>query len=115
MTVRGLGLVSLLIVLAVVGWLFTHQVKDTGPTSRLATQVESQASAEAAAANFQAAVPPIEAYHAENGTYAGVTLAPGLGLAVVRADDVGYCVQGGSGAGVEHLSGPGGAPAPGPC
>ena len=115
MTVRGLGLVSLVITLAVVGWLFAHQANDVGPTSSVATHAESQASSEVATANFQSAAATVEAYHAENGTYAGVTLAPGLGLVVVRADDSAYCLQGGAGAAAQHLAGPGGSPAPGPC
>jgi hypothetical protein len=115
MTVRGLGLLSLVVALAIAGWLFAQQTKDVGPTSPAATHVESQASGEVAATNFASAVPDVEAYHAENGTYAGVTLSPGYQLTVVRADDAGYCLQGGTGAGVQHLAGPGGSPAPGPC
>jgi len=33
----------------------------------------------------------------------------------VRADASTYCLQGGSGAALEHEDGPNGSPAPGPC
>lgn len=115
MTVRGLGLLSLVLALGVGGWLFAHQAKETGPTSRVATQAESQASAEAAGTNLLSAATTAEAYFAENGTYAGLTLAPGLGVTVARADAAGYCLQSGTGAGALHRAGPGGSTAQGPC
>lgn len=115
MTVRTLGLVSMLVTLAVTGWLFTQQAKDVGPTSTTATQAEAQASAEVATANFQAAAPELQAWYAEHGTYAGATLAPAFGVVLARADATSYCLQAGSGTTVQHQTGPGGAVQPGPC
>jgi hypothetical protein len=40
-----------------------------------------------------------------------VSLPPAYGIAVVRADAASYCLQ----RGAEHVDGPNGTPAPGPC
>jgi hypothetical protein len=115
MTVRGLGLLSLVVTLAIVGYLFSRQAQEEGPTSQLAQQAEAQASSDVAGTSFQAAAPEIQAWFAEHGTYAGMSLPPSFNVIVMRADASSYCLQSGSGTTVEHLDGPGGTPQPGAC
>lgn len=114
-TLKGLGLVSLLITLAIGGYLYAQQAKTVGPTSEVATQAEAQASAGVAATNFQAAAPILQDWLAEHGTYAGVTLPPGYGVTVARADAVSYCLQAGTGLAVHHQVGLTRSVLPGPC
>lgn len=108
---RAFALPLLVISLAVGGFLFVRQAHTSGPTSSVAQQAETQAAQDAAATNFSAALPAIQAYYADNGTYAGLSLPPAFAVTVVRADGTSYCLQ----AGNEHLDGPGGTPAAGPC
>lgn len=115
MTVRSLGLLSVVAALAVAGWLHTQQAKEIGPTSNAARQAQADATAGVAGVNFQAAAPELQAWFAEHGTYEGVTLSPGYNVVVRRADASSYCLQAGSGTTVQHLNGPGGTPQPGPC
>ena len=115
MTVRSLSLVSLLIALAIGGYLFTTQTRTAGPTSEAGQRATEQAAAQASAANFQAAAPVLQAHHAQNATYAGAVLPPNLGVMLVRADATSYCLQTGTGGDAQHLVGPAGAAAPGPC
>jgi hypothetical protein len=115
MTVRSLGLLSLVATLAIAGWLFSQQAKQTGPTSDLARQAQSDANAAVASANFQAAVPELQAWFSEHGTYEGATLSPGFNVVLRRADASSYCLESGSGSAAQHLAGPGGAVEPGPC
>ncbi len=51
----------------------------------------------------------------EHGTYAGATLEPVFGVALVQAGATSYCLQSGTGATAQHVTGPGGSPTPGPC
>ena len=115
MTLKGLGLVSLLIALAIGSYLYARQAKTVGPTSNVATQAEAQAGAGVAATNFQAAAPVLQDWLAEHGTYAGVTLPPGYGLTVARADAVTFCLQAGTGVAVLHQVGPAGPVQLGAC
>jgi hypothetical protein len=108
---RSLVLPLLVISLAVGGFLFVRQAQSTGPTSSVAQQAETQASQDASATDFAAALPAIQAYYADNGTYVGLTLPPAFAVTVVRADATSYCLQ----SGTEHLDGPGGQSAAGPC
>lgn len=110
---RSFGLVFLLISLAVGGYLFSQQSKSAGPASTVALQAETQAAQGAAGTNFSSALPELQAWYADHGTYAGVTLPPAFGVTVVRADATSYCLQ--DPAGTMHEIGPTGAPAPGPC
>jgi HAMP domain-containing protein len=114
-TVRTLGLLSLVAALAVGGWLFSQQAKTTGPTSELAELAQADAIAGVAGINFQAAATELQAWHAANGTYEGATLSPGFNVLLRRADPTSYCLQAGSGTTVQHVNGPGGTPQPGPC
>jgi len=114
-TVRTLALVSVLAALAIGGYLFLRSSEESGPTSQTAERAEAQAANGVAATNFQAVAPILEQQRAETGTYAGAVIQPGYGVALVRADAVSYCLQAGSGAATQHVAGPNGAPAPGPC
>jgi lipid-binding SYLF domain-containing protein len=101
----------LVVSLAVGGFLFVRQSQTAGPTSSVAQQAETQASQAAAATDFAAAFPALQAWYADHGTYAGVSLPPAFAITVVRADATSYCLQ----AGTEHLNGPGGQAQSGPC
>jgi hypothetical protein len=114
-TLRSLSIVSLLAALAVGGFLYVTQMREVGPTSETAQRAEQQASSAAATANFQSAAPALAAYFAEHGTYAGATLPPAFAVVVARADVASYCLQAGTGGDVQHVVGPGGQPALGPC
>ena len=108
---RSLGLVLLVLTLAVGGYLFAQQSKTEGPTSAAAQRAETEAVAAASGTSFAAALPTLQAWYAEHGTYAGVTLPPAYEVTVVRADAGSYCLQ----AGDLHENGPSGSPEPGPC
>ncbi|HKU58079.1 MAG TPA: hypothetical protein VJP39_00625 [Gaiellaceae bacterium] len=108
---RSLVLPLLLISLAVGGFLFVRDARTSGPTSTVAQQAETQAQVDVAATNFDGVVPVLQAWYAENATYAGATLPPGSGVVLVRADATSFCLQ----SGTEHLVGPGGVAQPGPC
>jgi hypothetical protein len=114
-SVRGFSLVVLLLAVAIGGYVFSRQAQTVGPTSQLAQRPEASAEAGVAGVNFQGAVPAMEAFFSEHTTYAGATLPPSFGVFVVRADAVSYCLQTGTGSTAQHLSGPGGTPAAGPC
>jgi hypothetical protein len=103
----------LVLTLGIGGYLFSQQAKTEGPTSTVAQQAEAQAVVQGAGTSFQAAVPTLEAFYAENGTYAGASLPPSYGVSVVRANAASYCLQ--SADGQAHEVGPNGAPAAGPC
>ena len=110
---RALGLVSILVTLAVVAYLYVQSTNETGATSDLAVEAEEQAAQVAAGTAFQQAGFALEQQMATTGTYAGAAVPTGVVL--VRADASSYCLQAGAGAAVQHLAGPGGSPAPGPC
>ena len=113
---RSVGLISFLVAAAVVAFLWAKSAQETGPASPAAKQAEQQALQEASSINLQQAVPALEAWFAENGTYAGVTLPAAFGVAVMRADGSSYCLQATVAGQVEHLAGPGGStPVAGPC
>jgi hypothetical protein len=108
---RFAGLPVLLVALAVGGYLYAQNTKSDGPTSPAVTQMIGQANSAVAAANFEQADAAMQAFYAQSGTYAGATLPPGTGVALVRADAASYCLE----AGAEHETGPGGTAQPGPC
>jgi hypothetical protein len=112
---RLFGLVSVLAALAVGAYLYAAQTRDAGPTSPSVTSAEARAETTAAATNFQGFVASLQAWFAENGTYAGATLPAGSGVVLARADSSGYCLQRTAGGVVEHEVGPGGQPQAGPC
>lgn len=64
-------------------------------------------------ASFTGAQASLDAQRTATGSYAGTAVQPPLTL--VRADATSYCLQLEQGAVLQHLAGPGGTPAPGPC
>jgi hypothetical protein len=108
---RSLGFPLLIISLAIGGFLFVKQSQTAGPTSPVAQRAETQAAAAASGTNFAAALPELQSWYADHGTYAGVTLPPVYGITVARADATSFCLQSGD----EHQDGPAGPPQPGPC
>jgi hypothetical protein len=108
---RSLGFPLVIVTLAIGGFFFVKQSQTVGPTSSVAQQAETQAAAAASATDFTAALPELQTWFADHGTYAGVTLAPVYGITVVRADATSFCLQSGD----EHQDGPAGPPQPGPC
>jgi len=106
-------MVLLVLTLAAGAYLFAQQSKTEGPTSQAAKQVEAQATAAAAATSFDAALPTLQAWYADHGTYAGAALPPAYGVTLVRGDATSFCLQ--SADGQSHETGPNGAPAAGPC
>jgi len=112
---RAFGLISITVSLALVAILWALTVQHSGPTSATAKKAEIDASAAVSSLNFTAAATQLEAYHAENATYAGATLPPSFGVTLVRADAASYCLQTGVGGSAQHFDGPGGASAAGSC
>jgi hypothetical protein len=101
--------------LAIVGVLMMLNMGQNGPTSKSSKRAEAQASAAVGSLNFTAAATELEGYKAEHATYTGAVLPPVFGVTVVRAEAASYCLQAGTGATVQHFTGPGGTPATGPC
>jgi hypothetical protein len=113
---RLLGLPALLIVLAVGGYLYAKDAKSNGPASGTVSRAIAGAGTAVAATNFQGADAAMQAFFAQNGTYAGATLPPGSGVFLVRSDAGSYCLQAtAAGGSAEHENGPGGAALPGAC
>jgi Tfp pilus assembly protein PilE len=112
---RGFGLVAVICSLAIVAALMALNARESGPTSKRVQEAEAQAKSAVGTLNFTQAATELEAYHAENGTYAGAALPPAFGVTLVRADLASYCLQAGVGGSVQHFAGPGGTPAAGPC
>jgi hypothetical protein len=110
---RSLSLVSLLVTLVVVAFLWTRSAQDTGLTS---SDTPSDAAKVAAAFSLQQAAPALQAWRSTTGTYAGASLPTASGVTVVRADATSFCLQAGTGPNVQHLAGAeGNAPVDGPC
>jgi type II secretory pathway pseudopilin PulG len=112
---RGFGLVAMICSLAIVAALMALNAGQNGPTSKGARVAEAQAQTAVGSLNFAQAATELEAYHAENGTYAGASLPPAFGVTLARADAASYCLQAGVGGSTQHFAGPGGTAAPGPC
>jgi hypothetical protein len=110
---RSLSLVSLLVTLVVVAFLWTRSAQETGLAP---SDAPSDAAKVAAAFSLQQAAPALVAWRSTAGTYAGASLPASSGVTVVRADATSFCLQAGTGANVQHLTGPeGNAPVDGPC
>jgi Tfp pilus assembly protein PilE len=112
---RGFGLVAVICSLAIVAVLMALNARQNGPTAQSVQQAEAKATAAVGSLNFTGAATELEAFHAENGTYAGTALPPAFGVTLVRADASTYCLQAGVGGSTQHFTGPGGSPAAGPC
>ena len=112
---RAFGLISLVVSLALVAIMWALTMQHSGPTSSSAKRAEADATAAVSSLNFTAAATQLEAFHAENATYAGAALPPSFGVMLVRADAASYCLQAGVGGAVQHFAGPGGTASAGPC
>lgn len=94
----GFTLIELVVVMLIIAILLAIAVG-------FHTQARDRAGNAAARANIRIAVPAIEAYRSDAGTYAGMTLAllqstysPGVqGIEIVSADDAGYCIRANAG------------------
>jgi len=64
-------------------------------------------------ASFTGAQASLDAQRMATGSYVGAQVQPPITL--VRVDATSYCLQLAKGAVLQHLDGPGGAPAPGAC
>ena len=104
----GFTLVEMIIVVMMIGILSTIAVGFN-------RQARERASDATAQSNIRVAVPAIEAYQVENGSYAGMTLlllqssySPGIqGIEVLLADAAGYCVRSIVGTSIWYQDGPG--------
>jgi hypothetical protein len=107
-------IVGLLVATVIVMILVVQQMKSQGPASKQVSTAIEQGSAGVAMTNLMSAKPMLDLQFSSTQSYAGADVAS-AGVTLVRADETGYCMQAGAGTVVEHLAGPGGAPAPGPC
>ena len=105
---RAFGLVALLLIVLVIGFMLTSQ--QSAKTREPHKQEVDQAQLTANGVAFQQAGAQLESQHALNGTYAGTSLA-GFGVTLARADASTYCIQNAT----AHLAGPGGTAAAGHC
>lgn len=105
----GFTLVELIVVMTIIAILLLIAIGFTG-------QARERAGDATARANIRIAVPAIESYRADTGTYSGMTLA-GLqasysagvqGIEILSADDAGYCVRAVEAGRTWYKSGPGG-------
>lgn len=94
----GFTLVELIIVMLIIAILLAVAIG-------FHTQARDRATDATARANIRIAVPAVEIYRSDNGTYSGMTLAqlqtlysPGIqGIVIVSADDAGYCLSANAG------------------
>jgi general secretion pathway protein G len=106
----GFTLVELLVVMVIIATLLAIAIG-------FHTQARDRAGDATARANIRIAVPAIEIYRSDNGTYAGMTLAllqstysPGVqGIEIVSADDAGYCIRASAGGSTWYKAGDAGA------
>src|SRR5688500_17714378 len=108
-TEGGFTLIELLVVIIIIGILLAIAIPSY-------LGFRDRANNSAAQANVRAAIPAVEAYFADNGTYVGMSLT-GLqasydqaikGMAVVSAGASTYCISGVSGNATYYKNGPGG-------
>ncbi len=123
----GFTLIELLVVLIIIGILLAIAVPSY-------LGFKQRAENRAAGSNVRAALPAVEAFYADNGTYVGMTIAQlklidqAVNLNAAPSSLAGgnaphYCIQsdadgaGSSTASVHHFEGPGvdTSPQPGPC
>jgi prepilin-type N-terminal cleavage/methylation domain-containing protein len=95
---EGFTLIELLVVLVIIGILASIAIG-------FQVQAREKAADATARMNIRIAHPAVEAYRADVGTYAGMTLvalqstySPGVqGIEIVSADDAGYCISANAG------------------
>ena len=103
----GFTLVELLVVLVVIAILLAI-------AAGFHASARERAGDATAKTNLRVAIPAVEAYHADHGTYAGMTLAglqaaysPGVqGIDVLSAGGSGYCISADSAGRVWYRNGP---------
>jgi prepilin-type N-terminal cleavage/methylation domain-containing protein len=91
---EGFTLIELIAVMAIIAILLALAIG-------FHTHARDRAGDAVARSNLRIAVPAIESYRSDHGTYAGMTLAalqtdysPGVtGIEVISADDAGYCIR----------------------
>ncbi len=106
----GFTLIELLVVLVIIGILLAIAVPSY-------LGFKDRANKSAAKANVRAALPAVEAFYSDNGTYVGATIAKlkasydaGVSITTVKGATVSaYCVAAASGSFTAHRTGPGGA------
>ncbi len=106
---EGFTLIELLVVLVILGILLAAAIG-------FQAGARERAGDATARMNIRTAVPAIESYRADNGTYVGMTLAglkaqysPGIqGISIVSAGAAAYCVSATSEGRTWYLQGPGG-------
>jgi hypothetical protein len=92
------------------GWRMLLPGNDS-PSAGVSNEVSSLIST--LQASFTGGQASLDAQRNATGSYAGAVVQPPLTL--VRADATSYCLQLRKGAVLQHLTGPGGTAAPGPC
>ena len=106
---RGIGLLSLVLALVAGAYLLSAQLSQS-PSHATAAREITKAEQTADAVKLQQASLALEQFHALNGTYAAATIGS-LGVKLASAGAGSYCIQ----TAAEHLAGPNGTAAPGPC
>lgn len=105
----GFTLIELLVVIIIIGILLAIAIPSY-------LGFRDRANNSAAQANVRAAIPAVEAYFADNGTYAGMSLT-GLqasydqgikGVTVISSSTATYCLRGTSGSKQFYKNGPAG-------
>ncbi|HWQ24986.1 MAG TPA: prepilin-type N-terminal cleavage/methylation domain-containing protein [Gaiellaceae bacterium] len=112
----GFTLVELVVVLVIIGILLAAAVGFHQGARDKAGDATAQA-------NIRSALPAIEAYREDNAGYAGMTLAllrseysQGVqGIAVLAADETGYCISATAGGRTWYKAGPNAPVTTAPC
>lgn len=90
----GFTLIELIVVMVIIGILLAIALG-------FHTHARDRAGDATARANLRIAIPAVESYRSDHGTYSGMTLAglqavysPGVtGIEVLSANDAGYCIR----------------------
>lgn len=93
------------------GWFMLNSASDR--TTKAAGESADALVDAVARAYFTGAEASLAAQRSATGSFAGAALQPPMTL--VRVDETSYCIQLDRPSGQQHVNGPGGVPAPGPC